>query len=332
MLSISALIPYRKAAWITIQRSLSTTRPFVGSKDKDKQKHVNVKPGGSETRRKTQRQHQQERPSPHATNLGEKGETTPSKIYSQFKQPAAPPTKMGHQHSQDKEQTKNKRSNSSSKRTKAKQQHQDVFVTPGAPVTTPFYYNHNNTGLSSGSGTFRMTRVLSTLNASALFANGDKHRKRNRNTRESLLTVLREQVLMRRHRNAYALAGHGVPVQVLQDHINMADTLLAREEHAAECSFNNFHGDLNFDWYVYASTLCSRRVRLIACTMHFVTSVLLTSILPPLFQDARPRSRWDKPSLAVAQQGIVREFDIEHGTLSDRHESIGNHAGHGLDV
>lgn len=46
----------------------------------------------------------------------------------------------------------------------------------------------------------------------------------------------------------YALVGHGVPKQLLQEHINMADTLLSLQGDAAKCSFNNLDGDLSFDW------------------------------------------------------------------------------------
>lgn len=69
--------------------------------------------------------------------------------------------------------------------------------------------------------------------------------------KETVLQVLREQVLNKTSKarpRSYAMVGHGVPSQLLQNHIDMADSLLSNSEQAAECSFHNFHGDLQFDW------------------------------------------------------------------------------------
>lgn len=127
--------------------------------------------------------------------------TTPSKIYSQFTKPK-------------KHYNKKKKPD---------------FLTPGAPVETPFYTR-------TGGGKFRMT--MPTLNAAALFEN---------NHPEAFLQVLREEIPKRRR--LYFLTGHSVPTQLLESHLQLADSLL---HEAAECSFNNFHGNLTFDdWYVW---------------------------------------------------------------------------------
>lgn len=66
--------------------------------------------------------------------------------------------------------------------------------------------------------------------------------------KQSFLEVMKGEVKNTRRPRAYALTGHGVPKQLLQDHIDMADRLLSHHEHAMQCSFNNFHGHLTFDW------------------------------------------------------------------------------------
>lgn len=235
MIPHSAIIPHQRAALKSLlQRSCfgsTTTRQLsVGGNNNQK----NNSKLAHHKRRFRQPQPEQRKQRISEASRGTESDkevlepATPSKIYSQFTRPK--------NHAQY-------NSKKRSKRDKAKQQ-LEKFVKPGAPVPTPFYYNHNrsSTGSSLGGGNFRMTRILSTLNAAALFDHTPS------SSRDALLSVLRGQVLSRSRRSAYALTGHGVPTQVLQDHINMADNLLSREEHAAECSFNNFHGDLSFDW------------------------------------------------------------------------------------
>mmetsp|Transcript_15383 Transcript_15383/g.27942 ORF Transcript_15383/g.27942 Transcript_15383/m.27942 type:complete len:432 (-) Transcript_15383:137-1432(-) len=46
---------------------------------------------------------------------------------------------------------------------------------------------------------------------------------------------------------SFVLMGHGVPHQVLKDHVDLADDILKLYGGAAEARFNNLQGDLNFD-------------------------------------------------------------------------------------
>ena len=84
----------------------------------------------------------------------------------------------------------------------------------------------------------RMKHVLPTLNASALF----QAQPDDNDTRQELLHVMREET-MRKRRRPFIMTGHGVPPQLLQDHLQMADSLL-RQENATECSFNNYFDQL----------------------------------------------------------------------------------------
>mmetsp|Transcript_53147 Transcript_53147/g.64021 ORF Transcript_53147/g.64021 Transcript_53147/m.64021 type:complete len:444 (+) Transcript_53147:193-1524(+) len=47
---------------------------------------------------------------------------------------------------------------------------------------------------------------------------------------------------------SFVLTGHGVPEQLLEDHIDLCDAVLSRHGPKAECSFHNICGDLNVDW------------------------------------------------------------------------------------
>ena len=103
----------------------------------------------------------------------------------------------------------------------------------------------------------QMYRTLPLLNASALFLQEeptllhDNHSPltMNSSTKEELVQVIREATMPKRRR-AFIMTGHGVPHQLLQDHLNMADSLL-HQEHAHQCLFNNFldHRAVK-DWYV----------------------------------------------------------------------------------
>jgi hypothetical protein len=65
------------------------------------------------------------------------------------------------------------------------------------------------------------------------------------------LKVLRREVHrpgFSRKRSPYACVGHGVPRQLLQDHINLAESLLLYHDGAAEISCRNVGGGVSFDW------------------------------------------------------------------------------------
>ena len=47
---------------------------------------------------------------------------------------------------------------------------------------------------------------------------------------------------------SHALTGHGVPEALLQNHLDLADTLLYQSNKAAEVSFQNWSGELRLDW------------------------------------------------------------------------------------
>lgn len=47
---------------------------------------------------------------------------------------------------------------------------------------------------------------------------------------------------------AFSLEGHGVPQELLEDHIDFADSVLSMHGNALECSFSNFDGKLSVYW------------------------------------------------------------------------------------
>jgi hypothetical protein len=82
--------------------------------------------------------------------------------------------------------------------------------------------------------------------------NGVAAMKRLLQGKNHALKVLRREVHRGSSRNrlpnAYACFGHGVPHQLLQDHINLAESLLSYHDGAAEISCRNMHGNVSFDW------------------------------------------------------------------------------------
>lgn len=141
-------------------------------------------------------------------------DTLPSKVYSQLIKPQNKPTK-----------------NKNKKNQKAKDHSKKLeFLIPGAPIAAPYYYFKR----------VLWKRTLPTLNISSLF---------DAASREDLLQVLRDEV-PKHTRSPFLITGHAVPTQLLQDHLQFADSILSQHE-GQECSFNNFHGDPTFDdWYV----------------------------------------------------------------------------------
>lgn len=217
----------------TAERCLSTTSNGPNAK-KNKRRSGNASQKILDTARKVEHAKGKKKGQQTNTSTSNTDEsTTPSKIYSQFAKPGS-----------KKKKKKNRR---------------DSFVIPGSPVTTPFYFNHSNNSSSSSTTTTASSRApfrrtLPTVDASALFEQRRRHAK-------TLVQVLQDQVLRTRHRKSYILTGHNVPPVLLQHCLNMADSLLTREEQAAECSFNNFHGDSVFEWYVHVDNSDVIRVR-----------------------------------------------------------------------
>lgn len=59
--------------------------------------------------------------------------------------------------------------------------------------------------------------------------------------------ILKSSRRQRKPPRAYAIIGHGVPKQLLQAHVDMADLLLKEHRHAAAVSFKNSSGELSFE-------------------------------------------------------------------------------------
>lgn len=135
--------------------------------------------------------------------------------------------------------------------------------------TSLFYHGYGRLGGSGSSGTYRLTKVFPILNLSALLDSTEYCRKsalrsgtstisggdatlRLLRGREALVDVLRNGCVDRKKKRGppqpHAVVGHGVPYQLLQNHVDMADSLLTHHDLSAECSFNNFQGDLSFKW------------------------------------------------------------------------------------
>jgi hypothetical protein len=143
-----------------------------------------------------------------------KTDAIPSKVYSHLIKPRIKVNK-----------NKNKKNHKAMDQTK-----KNEFLVPGAPLATPYYYFKR----------VLWKRTLPTLNISSLF---------DAASREDLLQVLRDEV-PKHTRTPFLVTGHAVPTQLLQDHLQFADSILSQHE-GQECSFNNFQGDATFDdWYV----------------------------------------------------------------------------------
>jgi hypothetical protein len=172
-------------------------------------------------------------------------DTTTSKIYSQLTKPHHKATK-----------NKNKKPN-----TPKDHARKNEFLLPGAPIATPYYYYRR----------VLWRRTLPTLNVSSLFDEA---------SRDDLLQELRHEV-PKHTRTPFLVTGHAVPTQLLQDHLQFADSILSQHE-GQECSFNNFQGDLTFDdWYV-GHTLC-HAVGLSRNTCHTFISTTKKSSGNPLY-------------------------------------------------
>ena len=59
--------------------------------------------------------------------------------------------------------------------------------------------------------------------------------------------ILKSSKRQRKTPRPYAIIGHGVPKQLLQAHVDMADSLLKEHRHAAAISFKNSSGELSFE-------------------------------------------------------------------------------------
>jgi hypothetical protein len=125
-------------------------------------------------------------------------------------------------------------------------------------------------------GSYRFTNMLPTFNASILLDPASFCRKSALSSRNSSIsggdatlrlirgrkaatktiqTQLMNKGIRTRKGNdpqqsqpkSFVLMGHGVPHQVLKDHVDLADDILKLYGGAAEARFNNLQGDLNFD-------------------------------------------------------------------------------------
>jgi|UniRef100_A0A8J9TJC0 hypothetical protein len=113
---------------------------------------------------------------------------------------------------------------------------------------------------STASGTYRRTHQLPLLNASALLntkdycvssansatsKSGTEAARRLLRGKRDFVAHLRQHVLRKAPTRgasptSFVLQGHGVPVQLLQDHINLADGILTQEHDAAAVSFQQY--------------------------------------------------------------------------------------------
>jgi hypothetical protein len=119
---------------------------------------------------------------------------------------------------------------------------------------TPFW--------GSRGGTYRLAQTLPTLNASAILdpkgfchnsasaattLSGADAVKRLLRGKGDLLTVMKQELQRKRRPKSYLLTGHGIPQQLLQSHLNLADSMLRSHQNARLLSFNNSFGHLSFD-------------------------------------------------------------------------------------
>lgn len=94
--------------------------------------------------------------------------------------------------------------------------------------------------------------------------NGTLAAKRLLEGKKRVMEELRGDVLKstkkgRKPPRAYAIIGHGVPKQLLQSHVTMADWLLT-DRHAAAISFKNSAGELSFETLRVRSRVGGNRV------------------------------------------------------------------------
>jgi hypothetical protein len=118
---------------------------------------------------------------------------------------------------------------------------------------TPFW--------GSRGGSYRLAQTLPTLNASAILdpkgfchnsasasttLSGTDAVKRLLRGKGEFLTVVKQELHRKQRPKSYLLTGHGIPQQLLQNHLNLADSLL-KSRQARLLSFNNSFGHLSFD-------------------------------------------------------------------------------------
>lgn len=133
------------------------------------------------------------------------------------------------------------------------------------PILTPPVSRDNNESTpfwGSNGGTYRLAQTLPTLNASAILdpkgfchhsasaatsKSGTDAAKRLLRGKFDLLNVMKLELKNKRRPNSYLLKGHGIPDQLLQNHINLADTLLKSHQNARLLTFSNPSGELTFD-------------------------------------------------------------------------------------
>jgi len=102
----------------------------------------------------------------------------------------------------------------------------------------------------------RRRRMLPIVNAAALLdttnyckrsafpggvvsRSGTEAAKRLLRGKKDLIDMLRGHIILQQSQRPFCLAGHGVPKQLLQDHINMGDSILSHFNEPAEISLSN---------------------------------------------------------------------------------------------
>jgi len=90
---------------------------------------------------------------------------------------------------------------------------------------------------------------ISGLKGGTASVNGADAAVRLLKGRNALMKTIHENLLHEiGHSKPFILKGHGMPSELLQDHIDLADTILSSHQHASTCSFKNVNGHLSFDW------------------------------------------------------------------------------------
>ena len=135
----------------------------------------------------------------------------------------------------------------------------------GSPILTPPVSRDKNESTpfwGSNGGTYRLAQTLPTLNASAILdpkgfcqhsasaatsKSGTDAAKRLLRGKYDLLNVMKLELQNKRRPKSFLLKGHGIPEQLLQNHLNLADALLKSHQNARLLTCSNPSGDLTFD-------------------------------------------------------------------------------------
>jgi len=198
-----------------------------------------------------------------STSKPSKGDKEKRQRVKNFDSPGASSNATFQQH--DTSPTKNKRD-----RTNKKVEGLPILVPPGSKQSLvslpspPFDRSHSESEepLVHDLWTVNVSPFLdpqdfckkSAFYEDTLSRNGTLAARRLLQGKERVLETLMENILQSTSANkqrpkprSYAIAGHGVPKQLLQAHIDMADCLLREYKNAAEIAFKNSTGQLSVD-------------------------------------------------------------------------------------